>query len=164
MSMKSFDKFCERIILAEPGSQKEIFDERQRQQRTQLTVEALLIYCTASALCVLLNEDFGFLESSFSGMVFIAAAAFLWWTIRALVKGCLFGVSGKQVIYNAVVALAETPLWIILIYPDDQPAQIIVNGTLSIFIVVTAGFSLYAVTNIIALAAYFRNKKLTAKS
>lgn len=41
MSMKSFDKFCERIILAEPGSQKEIFDERQRQQRTQLTVEAL---------------------------------------------------------------------------------------------------------------------------
>ena len=67
-------------------------------------------------------------------------------------------------IYNAVVALAEAPLWIILIYPDDQPAQIIVNGTLSIFIVVTAGFSLYAVTNIIALAAYFRNKKLTAKS
>jgi len=66
MSMKSFDKFCERIILAEPGSQKEIFDERQRQQRTQLTVEALLIYCAASALCVLLNEDFGFLESSFS--------------------------------------------------------------------------------------------------
>ena len=58
-------------------------------------------------------------------------------------------------IYNAVVALAETPLWIILIYPDDQPAQ---------FIVVTAGFSLYAVTNVIALAAYFRNKKLTAKS
>ena len=157
MSMKSFDKFCERIILAEPGSQKEIFDERQRQQRTQLTVEALLIYCAASALCVLLNEDFGFLESSFSGMVFIAAAAFLWWNIRALVNG-------KQVIYNAVVALAETPLWIILIYPDDQPAQIIVNGTLSIFIVVTAGFSLYAVTNVIALAAYFRNKKLTAKS
>ena len=96
MSMKSFDKFCERIILAEPGSQKEIFDERQRQQRTQLTVEALLIYCAAAALCVLMNEVFGFLESSFSGMVFIAAAAFLWWNIRALVKGCLFGVSGKQ--------------------------------------------------------------------
>lgn len=76
MSMKSFDKFCERIILAEPGSQKEIFDERQRQQRTQLTVEALLIYCAAAALCVLMNEVFGFLESSFSGMVFIAAARF----------------------------------------------------------------------------------------
>ena len=162
MSMKSFDKFCERIILAEPGSQKEIFDERQRQQRTQLTVEALLIYCAAAALCVLMNEVFGFLESS--GMVFIAAAAFLWWNIRALVKGCLFGVSGKQGIYSTVVALAEIPLWIIFLYPDGQPVQIIVNGTLSIFIVVTAGFSLYVVTNVIALAAYIRNKKLTAKS
>ena len=158
MSMKSFDKFCERIILAEPGSQKE------RQQRTQLTVEALLIYCAAAALCVLMNEVFGFLESSFSGMVFIAAAAFLWWNIRALVKGCLFGVSGKQGIYSTVVALAEIPLWIIFLYPDGQPVQIIVNGTLSIFIVVTAGFSLYVVTNVIALAAYIRNKKLTAKS
>ena len=162
MSMKSFDKFCERIILAEPGSQKEIFDERQRQQRTQLTVEALLIYCAAAALCVLMNEIFGYLESSFSGMVFIAA--FLWWNIRALVKGCLFGVSGKQGIYSTVVALAEIPLWIIFLYPDGQPVQIIVNGTLSIFIVVTAGFSLYVVTNVIALAAYIRNKKLTAKS
>ena len=111
-----------------------------------------------------MNEFFGFLESSFSGMVFIAAAAFLWWNIRALVKGCLFGVSGKQGIYSTVVALAEIPLWIIFLYPDGQPVQIIVNGTLSIFIVITAGFSLYAVTNIIALAAYFRNKKLTAKS
>ena len=111
-----------------------------------------------------MNEVFGFLESSFSGMVFIAAAAFLWWNIRALVKGCLFGVSGKQGIYSTVVALAEIPLWIIFLYPDGQPVQIIVNGTLSIFIVVTAGFSLYVVTNIIALAAYIRNKKLTAKS
>ena len=30
--------------------------------------------------------------------------------------------------------------------------------------VVTAGFALYVVTNVIALAAYFRNKKLTAQS
>ena len=44
MSLKSFDKFCERMILAEPGSEKEIYDERQKQIRTQLTVEALTVF------------------------------------------------------------------------------------------------------------------------
>lgn len=43
MSMKSFDKFCERMITAEPGSEKEIFDERQNVMRMRLAIEALLI-------------------------------------------------------------------------------------------------------------------------
>ena len=72
MSMKSFDKFCEKMILGEPGSEKEIYDERQTQLRTHILVQSLVIYAIASALCVVLNEFIGFLESDFSGMVFVA--------------------------------------------------------------------------------------------
>lgn len=56
MSLKSFDKFCERMILAEPGSEKEIYDERQKQIRTQLTVEALTVFGAMSMLAVMINE------------------------------------------------------------------------------------------------------------
>lgn len=160
MSMKSFDKFCERIILAEPGSEKEIYDERQKQQRTQLTIEALLIYCAATALCVLLNEIFRFLESDFSGLVLFAGFAFLWWSVRALSKSCLFGVSGKQVIYNSVIAVIEFPIWVILILPEDEGVKFFVNGGLSTFTAVTAGFVLYFISALITLIAYRRNKKI----
>ena len=163
MSMKSFDKFCERMILAEPGSQKEIYDERQRQQRTQLTVESLVVYCVLTLLMVLLNENIGFLESSFSGMVFFAGAAFLWWNIRTAAKGCMYGVSGKQGIYNALCAVAEIPLFAIILYHDDESLQIVVNGSLSSYIVIAAGLLLYLSANIIALVVYFRNKKRTAQ-
>ena len=94
MSMKSFDKFCEKMILGEPGSEKEIFDERQKQLRTHILVQSLVIYAIASALCVVLNEFIGFLESDFSGMVFVAGAVYLWWVIFLAVKECMFGVSG----------------------------------------------------------------------
>lgn len=67
MSMKSFDKFCEKMILGEPGSEKEIFDERQKQLRTHILVQSLVIYAIASALCVVLNEFTGFLESCLFG-------------------------------------------------------------------------------------------------
>ena len=43
MSLKSFDKFCERLILSEPGSQKEVFDERQNVMRSRLAIEALFM-------------------------------------------------------------------------------------------------------------------------
>lgn len=57
MSLKSFDKFCERMILAEPGSQKEIFDERQKIVRSRITIEALLIFgCSAILNCMIMEE------------------------------------------------------------------------------------------------------------
>ncbi len=58
MSMKSFDKFCERLILAEPGSEKEVFDERQRLIQQRLAVEALLIYVGVTLINTMMMEIF----------------------------------------------------------------------------------------------------------
>lgn len=160
MSMKSFDKFCEKIILSEPGSEREIFDERQKQMRTQLLVQALTIYAVASAACVMLNEDIGFLESSLSGMVFIASAAYLWWVILAAVKGCLFGVSGKQVIYNAIFDIALIPVIIVMIMPEDDepPFTFVRNGVLTTHGMLIAAYALFIVSSIVIVALNIRKK------
>lgn len=160
MSMKSFDKFCERMILAEPGSEKEIFDERQNQQRSALTIEALVLYAALTAVFVFLNDDYHFVQSSFAGLVFFAGAAYLWWVIRANAKGCMFGVSGKQVLYNAICAAVEVPLLAIVLLPDSpEGAKLAEGGALTDFAVVSAGIVLYAAAAVITLVVYFRERK-----
>ncbi len=160
MSMKSFDKFCERMILAEPSSEKEIFDERQNQQRTALTVQALIVYCVATAVFVFLNDDLHFVESSAAGLVFFAGLSYLWWVIRANIKGCLFGVSGKQVIYNALGIIAEMTVAIPLVMNQtDGGVHFIKNGMLSDVSAVIAGFIMYTVSAVIKVVVYFRSRK-----
>lgn len=162
MSMKSFDKFCEKIILGEPGSEKEIFDERQKQQRTQLTLISLAIYAAASALVVMLNEVTpGFLESSFSGLLLCAGVAYLIWVIMAARKGCLFGVSGSQVITNAVFLLSMVPCYTIMLLPDEdeEPFAIIRNGKLTVNAVVLFAFAMMAVSAVIVIASNIRKKR-----
>lgn len=161
MSMKTFDKFCEKMILGEPGSEKEVFDERQKQLRTQILVQSLVIYAVVSALCVMLNELIGFVESSFSGMAFCAGAVYLWWVISLAAKDCMFGVSGKQVLYNALIAIALVPAYIIMMLPDeDEPTLAIVkNGALTERFVILAALLLYIIATVIIIATYFRNKR-----
>ena len=160
MSMKSFDKFCEKMILGEPGSEKEIFDERQNQLRTHILVQSLVIYAIASALCVVLNEFIGFLESDFSGMVFVAGAVYLWWVISLAVKECMFGVSGKQVLYNALTVIVLIPIYVMIILPDEDepPFAIAINGALTEKAVVLAALLLYMIATVIILVSYYRTR------
>lgn len=161
MSMKSFDKFCEKMILGEPGSEKEIFDERQKQLRTQILVQSLVIYAVASALCVMLNEIIGFMESDFAGMAFCAGAVYLWWVISLAAKECMFGVSGKQVLYNALFAIALIPTYIFMMLSDEDepPLAIVKNGALTDRFVVLAALFLYIIATVIIIVTYFRNRR-----
>ena len=160
MSMKSFDKFCEKMILGEPGSEKEIFDERQKQLRTQILVRSLVIYAVASALCVMLNEIIGFMESDFAGMAFCAGAVYLWWVISLAAKECMFGVSGKQVLYNALFAIALVPTYILMMLSnEDEPLAIVKNGALTDRFVVLAALFLYIIATVIIIVTYFRNRR-----
>ncbi len=160
MSMKSFDKFCEKMILGEPGSEKEIFDERQKQLRTQILVQSLVIYAVASALCVMLNEIIGFMESDFAGMAFCAGAVYLWWVISLAAKECMFGVSGKQVLYNALFAIALVPTYILMMFSnEDEPLAIVKNGALTDRFVVLAALFLYIIATVIIIVTYFRNRR-----
>ena len=95
MSLKSFDKFCEKMILSEPKSEKAIFDERQKIVRSRLTTEALIVYAFLSAVDVLIMDTaYQWCESHFATLVLAAAVSLMWWTIRCAAKGVLFGVNG----------------------------------------------------------------------
>lgn len=94
MSLKSFDKFCETLITAEPGSQKAIFDERQRQLRTKLTMETLCIYAVASfANTAAMDKLYRWCESYFAPMVLLAAVCYIYWILRCHFSGALFGIN-----------------------------------------------------------------------
>lgn len=95
MSLKSFDKFCESIILNDPKSRKEIFDERQRQIRDKITLESLLIYVTAVFVNTAIMENvYMWCESYTAPMLLLMFICCFYWVIRNAAKGTLFGVNG----------------------------------------------------------------------
>lgn len=95
MSLKSFDKFCESIILNDPKSRKEIFDERQRQIRNKITLESLLIYVTAVFVNTAIMENaYMWCESYTAPMLLLMFVCCFYWVIRNAAKGTLFGVNG----------------------------------------------------------------------
>lgn len=161
MSLKSFDKFCERMILGEPGSEKEIFDERQKQIRTHLTVEALTVFGAISLLAVAINETcFQWCEGCFPVMVLCAALSYGWWVIRNAVKGSLFGVSGKGVKYTALLMIIYSPIYEILILPDElSDFSVIRDGKLTTQAVVMVSLLLMLVFAVITLVIYSRKKR-----
>ncbi len=161
MSLKSFDKFCERMILAEPGSEKEIYDERQKQIRTQLTVEALTVFGAMSMLAVALNETIlQWCEGCFPVMVLCAALSYGWWVIRNAVKGSLFGVSGKGVKLTAIMILIYCPIYEILLLPDYLGTlSFIENGKLTSETVVIASMIFYMICAVVTLVLYARKKR-----
>ncbi len=98
MSMKSFDKFCERMITAEPGSEKEIFDERQKVMRMRLAIETLLICVCLIFVNGIISEmiiERQWAEYMSTVNLLFAVLCMLWWEIRCAVKGCLVAVSGR---------------------------------------------------------------------
>lgn len=102
MSMKSFDKFCEHLILDEPVAEKAIYDERQSRMRERYTLEAV---CAFAILC-LINTFFMELavqwcESYFVPMVFFLAVCELYWVIRNAAKETLFGVNGTKAVVSS---------------------------------------------------------------
>ena len=113
MSLKSFDKFCEDMILGKTGSEKEIFDERQNQVRTKLTIEALVVYIASVLVNSFIMELlYQWCESFCIPMVLLAAICYLYWIVRNAVKGSLFGVKGtRSAKYTAFIMMLESFLF-----------------------------------------------------
>ncbi len=96
MSLKSFDKFCEKAIPADSSAayEKEIFDERQKIILSRLSIEALGI-CLGICLINALIMDLGYKWSSYCpSMLLIMSVCTVYYLIRCAAKGCLFGISG----------------------------------------------------------------------
>ena len=160
MSLKSFDKFCEKMILSEPKSEKAIFDERQKIVRSRLTTEALIVYVFLSAVDVLIMDTtYQWCESYFAALVLAAAVSLMWWTIRCAAKGVLFGVNGTfsmsyvgaMWIGLGICAIVKEICKIEYLYKDGMIAE---------SLVILVSFGLFAVCGAINLiVASVENKR-----
>lgn len=95
MSLKSFDKFCEKIVNNEPLKQKEIFDERQRVMRLRFAIEALFICIGLIFVNDVITNLYQWAELGVTADLLFAMLCLLWWEIRCAAKGCMVAVSGR---------------------------------------------------------------------
>ncbi len=117
MSLKSFDKFCENIIMGEPVDRKDVFDERQNQLRSRLASQALFMYAIMSYVWVLFYDlDVRIFESAAYGLVVLMAASYLIYVIRGLKNGCILGVKYTSAKTSAIILCVESVVLPIVIF------------------------------------------------
>lgn len=164
MSMKSFDKFCEKLITAEPGSEKEIFDERQNVMRMRLAIEALFICVCLILINGIVTEmvvKYQWAEYMMTADLLFAVLSMLWWIIRCAVKGCLVAVSGRIAQKTAAVMSVLVGALNGLRYALDigEESFLIKDGRLSADFVFLICFALMIVCGIFMFTAIRREEK-----
>ena len=160
MSLKSFDKFCENMIMSEPGSQKEVFDERQNQVRANLFIESLLICILLSFLLVAINETpLRWCEECTPLMMLSVSVCWLWNVIRCAAKDCLFGVKGSGTVGMALIIAINCTHIFVRYSPDGEEPFVINDGLVSTeFIMLISAFVMFA-SFIVVVALNSRRKK-----
>ena len=107
MSLKSFDKFCEKLILTEPGSEKIIYDERQKIMQMKLGVETLMIFGVLVVLnCIVMDLFYQYAESYSMPIVLIMLFCAYYYNFRCAAKDCLIGINGAKALkYSSVSSI-----------------------------------------------------------
>ncbi len=152
MSLKSFDKFCERMILAEPGSQKEIFDERQKLIRERITFNSVLLFAGLSATNTLMM-DWGlqWCGMFFAPMILFYVISYIYWIIANACKGSLFGVEGTRFVKsNAFCMIFISVVNLLMRAFDDEGFSVLKNGMLSVKFIGVIAFTLLLAAGIAA--------------
>ncbi len=106
MSLKSFDKFCEKVVNGEYDGEpvKEIFDERQNILRMQLTKRALWLFVITSGINLIIMEcGPQWCESWVMSTAIFGAAANLYWTAATARRECMFGLNGAEPIIRQMM-------------------------------------------------------------
>lgn len=97
MSLKSFDKFCEDLILKQPGSDKIILDERQRLMRSRILTEAFIIFsCLSFVNCLVMDMAYRWAESYSAPLLVFMLICACYYNIRCAACGCLIGINGER--------------------------------------------------------------------
>lgn len=132
MSMKSFDKFCEKLITGEPVPQKEIFDERQNVLRTKSLVMALTCFGSLSAANTMLMDcGIKWSESYFGPIAIFMAVCYLVFLLDNARRGSLFGVNGTAKATSTAVLFIIQGFVFLLIQMDEEPFCVIKDGMVS---------------------------------
>ncbi len=162
MSLKSFDKFCEKMIMGEPvAQQKALYDERQNQVRTRLIIEALLIgICAAALNTLLMDVDLRWCESYITPMFLIAVIVYLYFIIRCTAKGVLFGVNGtKPQRYTASMIISMGPVYLLMFILNGEWRFFTEEGWLSDDVVFVAAYAIYFICGIMVMVLAHRFDK-----
>ncbi|MBQ8171370.1 MAG: hypothetical protein IJZ95_05215 [Oscillospiraceae bacterium] len=183
MSLKSFDKFCEKMILGDPESNKEyqdmlfgkkgagkdIYDERQNQVRSKLFTEALIVYAALSFFAVAIYEGiYQFCESIIPVLAVCMALCYLFWVIRNLACGTLLGVKYKIARNTAWIILLEC-VWFGYVYfsdyfeAEEQHNFFANNGMLTDEFCMLTAMLMMVITSVITLIAVSAKKKEDAQ-
>lgn len=164
MSMKSFDKFCEHLILDEPGAEKAIYDERQNQLRMRYTLEALIVFASASFLNTIIMEcGWQWCESYVVPMAFFGAISLLYWVIRNAAKETLFGVNGtKAVVSSGCLEMSVGILYAVTTMPQsfgDFKEFFIVDGMVGENFLLSVSMLIYFSAGLAIVIAAHKFKK-----
>lgn len=165
MSLKSFDKFCEDMILKEPGSKKVIFDERQRLVQMRIGIEALTIFGVLSLInCLIMDMAYQYAETYSAPMLLIMMLCALYYTIRCAAKGCLIGIGGeKQLKFSAGYAMFMGIMMMIKFFFDtDEERVLFTDGKLGddfCLLLVWIMAVLYGIITILLINIYTKKKE-----
>lgn len=168
MSLKSFDKFCEKMINSEPIDNKDIFDERQNVLRTQITVQAMRLFIVLSCFNILTIEcGPQWCESYIASTALFAGIAYIYWLIQNGRNGSLFGIKGtKPLEYQAAAILCEGiifPLYMFGHRQDFFQYFFVKNGMVSEYLMLTLFFVMCVASGITVFVLAHRYKKKTAE-
>ena len=162
MSLKSFDKFCEDLILKDPGSEREIFDERQKVMRLQIAVETLLIFLAVCFINSIIMDCFcQWAESHSLTLLLTGMICLMYYIIRNAAKGSYVGINGRfarkitsvTMLIMAVVNLAGRMFALV------SEGSIVTNGRLSDDFLFAISLALLAVNGVISLIVLRRIDK-----
>lgn len=162
MSLKSFDKFCEDLILTEPGSQKIIYDERQKIMQMKIGIETLIIFGGAAVLnCLVMDMFYQYAESYTMPIVLIMLFCAFYYNLRCAAKDCLVGINGAGALRNSSFTGIFMGFMMSFQYITKEEHSVIVNGQLSndfVYLITIVAVVAYGITMLI-LVGHIRKKK-----
>ncbi|MCM1165227.1 MAG: hypothetical protein NC299_06365 [Lachnospiraceae bacterium] len=161
MSLKSFDKFCEKMILGQPA-EREIMDERQKIARTQIAVEALTAFSALSFVnSLVMDVCYRWAESCAAPMVIFMFLCLIYYNIRCFAKGCLVGVNGgKALIPSAVSTIfMSVMMGVKYAFDADEERFLFADGKITDNFCFLAGWILFFVYGIVTIILVKASKK-----
>ena len=163
MSLKSFDDFCARMVNNEPIQQKEIFDERQKLVRSQLTIRALWTFVIAACVNIIVMEcGPQWCESAVLSTAVLGAAAYMYWVIANARRDTLFGIGNSSTTNTAMLFVDGLLIPIMFINRDegDKTAGFFFrNGLVSENLLAIIGGVLLIIAAAVMSSSYYHHQK-----
>lgn len=163
MSLKSFDEFCAKMVNNEPIKQKEIFDERQKLIRQDITFNSVLLFACLSAVnTILMDWGLQWCEMYFAPMILFYVISYIYWIIANACKGSLFGMGGTGLVKKnafVMIFISIVDLLMIVFDFDEEGFSVIKDGMLSVRFIGVIACTLLLIAGIAATVLAHRYDK-----